>query len=67
MMSDEMPVFGIYEKAVRPQSFEDMFRDARKAGYQSFELSIDASNGRLKRLFWGKKEAAEVWRLFGRI
>ena len=60
-MSDEMPVFGIYEKAVRPQSFEDMFRDARKAGYQSFELSIDASNGRLKRLFWGKKEAAEVW------
>ncbi len=61
MMSDEMPVFGIYEKAVRPQSFEDMFRDARKAGYQSFELSIDASNGRLKRLFWGKKEAAEVW------
>ncbi|MDE7320562.1 MAG: L-ribulose-5-phosphate 3-epimerase [Lachnospiraceae bacterium] len=61
MMSDEMPVFGIYEKAVRPQSFEDMFRDARKAGYQSFELSIDASDGRLKRLFWGKKEAAEVW------
>lgn len=61
MMSDEMPVFGIYEKAVRPQSFEDMFRDARKAGYQSFELSIDASNGRLKRLFWGKKEVAEVW------
>lgn len=61
MMSDEMPVFGIYEKAIRPQSFEDMFRDARKAGYQSFELSIDASNGRLKRLFWGKKEAAEVW------
>ncbi len=61
MMSDEMPVFGIYEKAVRPQSFENMFRDARKAGYQSFELSIDASNGRLKRLFWGKKEAAEVW------
>lgn len=61
MMSDEMPVFGIYEKAVRPQSFEDMFRDARKAGYQSFELSIDASNGRLKRLFWGKEEAAEVW------
>lgn len=61
MMSDEMPVFGIYEKAVRPQSFEDMFRDAREAGYQSFELSIDASNGRLKRLFWGKKEAAEVW------
>ena len=61
MMSDEMPVFGIYEKAVIPQSFEQMFRDARKAGYQSFELSIDATNERLKRLLWGKEEAAEVW------
>ena len=62
MMSDEMPVFGIYEKAVKPQEFEYMFADARKAGYQSFELSIDATDGRLKRLLWGKEEAAEVWR-----
>ena len=38
MMSDEMPVFGIYEKAVKPQEFEYMFADARKAGYQSFEI-----------------------------
>lgn len=61
MMADEMPVFGIYEKAVKPQLFECMFEDARRAGYQSFELSIDATNERLKRLSWGKEETAEVW------
>lgn len=61
MMSDEMPVFGIYEKALKPQTFERMFQDARSAGYQSFELSIDATDGRLKRLLWGKEEIAEVW------
>ena len=40
MMSDEMPVFGIYEKAVKPQEFEYMFADARKTGYQSYEIII---------------------------
>lgn len=61
-MSGEMPVFGIYEKAVRPSSFENMFQDAREAGYQSFEFSIDATDERLKRLSWGKEEVEGVWK-----
>lgn len=61
MMLDRMPIFGIYEKALKPQSFDRMFWDAKNAGYESFELSIDATDQRLKRLEWGKKEIHEVW------
>lgn len=60
-MSRELPVFGIYEKALRPGSFREMFRDAREAGYQAFELSIDATDRRLGRLEWGREEIREVW------
>lgn len=60
-MRGEMPVFGIYEKALKPGSFCDMFRDAVKAGYQAFELSIDTTDERLRRLEWGKEEVAEIW------
>lgn len=60
-MPDKMPIFGIYEKALRPQSFDGMFSDAREAGYESFELSIDATDQRLGRLYWGQKEIHEVW------
>lgn len=61
-MAEHMPVFGIYEKALKEQSFEGMFRDAKEAGYQSFELSIDATDNRLARLNWGKTETEEVWK-----
>lgn len=61
-MAEDMPVFGIYEKALKEQSFEQMFRDAKEAGYQSFEMSIDATDKRLARLNWGKTETEEVWK-----
>lgn len=61
-MAEDMPVFGIYEKALKEQSFEQMFQDAKEAGYQSFELSIDATDKRLARLNWGKRETEEVWK-----
>lgn len=60
-MQNKMPVFGIYEKALNPDSFERMFWDASKAGYQSFEMSIDSTDERLGRLNWGKEETAKVW------
>lgn len=60
-MQNKMPVFGIYEKALKPESFEHMFLNAAEAGYQSFELSIDSTDERLKRLDWGKEEVEKVW------
>ncbi|MDO4345060.1 MAG: L-ribulose-5-phosphate 3-epimerase [Eubacteriales bacterium] len=59
-MKKDMPVFGIYEKALKPQSFGAMFADAKSAGYDTFELSIDCTDERLARLNWGKKEIQEV-------
>lgn len=57
-----MPIFGIYEKALKPGSFYQMFSDAKKAGYESFELSIDATDERLKRLSWGRVEIERIQR-----
>ncbi len=54
------PIFGIYEKALRPQCFAKMFDDALSCGYQSFELSLDCTNARLARLDWSQKEISEV-------
>ncbi len=56
----DLPVFGIYEKALKPQPFRDMFRDAARAGYQSLELSIDCTDDRLSRLDWGWRETCRV-------
>lgn len=61
-MKDGMPVFGIYEKGLKPQSFDGMFADAKSAGYDSFELSIDCTDERLARLKWGKDEIQAVCR-----
>lgn len=61
-MECKMPFFGVYEKALKPRSFDRMFADAREAGYQSFELSIDSTDRRLSRLEWGKDEVQQVWR-----
>ena len=61
-MKRALPVFGIYEKALKPKSFVEMFKDAEKAGYQSMEISIDATDERLRRLAWTKEEAESVRR-----
>lgn len=60
-MDRPTPIFGIYEKALKPQTFERMFEDARGCGYDAFELSLDGTDQRLHRLDWGKKELSEVW------
>ena len=60
-MPEGMPVWGIYEKALKPGTFSEMFSDARKAGYDSLELSIDATDERLRRLDWSKQEIGRVW------
>ena len=59
-MKKEMPVFGIYEKGIKARLFDEMFADAKSAGYDSFELSIDCTDERLSRLKWGKKEIQKV-------
>lgn len=59
-MKKGMPVFGIYEKAIKPQTFDKMFADAKLAGYDAFEMSIDCTDERLARLKWGKGEIQKV-------
>lgn len=54
------PIFGIYEKALHEGSFAKMMKDAKRAGYDSLELSIDCTDERLKRLDWGKEEVKEL-------
>lgn len=61
----EYPLFGIYEKAIRPQPLERMFADARACGYDAFELSLDGTDKRLDRLRWGAGDAAAVVRAAG--
>ena len=60
-METQEPLFGIYEKALKPQRFEQMFEDALVCGYKTFELSLDSTDERLDRLNWGRAECAEVW------
>lgn len=52
--------FGIYEKALKPAAWKQMFSDAAKAGYDYFELSLDESKERLKRLEWETDQIQEV-------
>lgn len=48
--------FGIYEKALPPVEWPQLLDDARKAGYDFVEMSIDESGERLARLEWGTPE-----------
>lgn len=59
-MKDRMPLFGIYEKGIKPGSFEQMLGDAKIAGYDAFEFSVDCTDERLARLDWGRKEILAV-------
>ena len=52
--------FGIYEKALKPQSWEPLLEDVARAGYDYFELSLDESDARLARLEWSAAQIAEV-------
>lgn len=52
----DKPIFGIYEKALQPQSFAQMFDVARQGGYESFELSLDSTDERQARLDWSRAE-----------
>ncbi len=59
-MLERYPLFGIYEKALKPQTFDKMFGEAKSCGYDSFELSLDSTDARLARLDWGKEETARL-------
>lgn len=60
MKSMDFPPFGIYEKALKPRGFKAMFLDAAKAGYSSFELSLDSTDARLARLDWDRAKIGEL-------
>ena len=60
-MTSGKQLFGIYEKAIKPQEWAAMFGDAKKAGYDSFELSLDASEKRLARLDWSRSKVSRVY------
>ena len=49
---------GIYEKALSGQPLIKKMEDAAKAGYDCFEISIDETGERLRRLDWGEEEFA---------
>ena len=53
---------GIYEKALKPQALPAMFADAVRAGYDTFELSLDESDERLARLDWTRAKTRETRR-----
>lgn len=57
---EELPVFGIYEKALRKGSFPELFAQAREAGYGAMELSVDATDERLARLQWAPEKIDEL-------
>ncbi len=62
MAQPEFPLFGIYEKAIRPQLLDKMFDDARSCGYDAFEMSLDSAKKRLDRLHWGARDIGAVVR-----
>ncbi len=47
---------GIYEKALFGQPLQKKMEDAARAGYDCFEISIDETNERLRRLDWKARE-----------
>ena len=57
---NQYPVFGIYEKALHPDSFERMMDDAASCGYSSLEFSLDSTNERLSRLNWSHQQIAAL-------
>lgn len=54
------PVFGIYEKALKPQPWKQLFEDVSSVGYDYLEISLDESDERLDRLNWTEAQFNEV-------
>ena len=54
--------FGIYEKALAGGTWPTMLADARRAGYDFIEMSIDESDARLARLDWSRGERQKLLR-----
>lgn len=52
----------LYEKALQPGSWEQMFSDTAELGFDGFELSIDESDERLERLNWSDRECLQLIR-----
>lgn len=61
-MIDQSYPFVLYEKALMPHSWQEMFADTAKLGFDGFELSIDESDARLARLDWTREECLSVAR-----
>ncbi|HNW95500.1 MAG TPA: L-ribulose-5-phosphate 3-epimerase [Anaerolineaceae bacterium] len=62
-MPTQLPFpIGIYEKALKLQPLPAMFADAVRAGYDTFELSLDESDARLARLDWSAARKRETRR-----
>jgi L-ribulose-5-phosphate 3-epimerase len=53
--------FGLYEKALPQElSWEKRLVQAREAGFDFMEMSVDDTDARLERLDWGQRERDEV-------
>lgn len=55
-MNNEGICLGIYEKAIKPGTFSEIFKTAAKAGFDYIEISLDESDARLARLDWSRTE-----------
>jgi len=51
---------GIYEKALRGASLDELFVSAARAGFTFVDLSLDESPPRLARLLWSSEERVAV-------
>lgn len=61
MRENNIPVIGIYEKALPLDiSWDDKLRIASKVGYDFVEISIDETDERLARLDWDIHQKAEL-------
>jgi L-ribulose-5-phosphate 3-epimerase len=56
MTASDSPIFGIYEKALKPQPWRQLFDDVASAGYDYMEISLDESDERLSRLSWREED-----------
>jgi L-ribulose-5-phosphate 3-epimerase len=52
--------FGVYEKALGGGSWPAILSDARRAGFDFVEMSIDESEARLARLEWSRRERRQL-------
>lgn len=51
---------GVYEKALTPGPWRNMLEQARTAGFQFVEMSIDESDDRLARLRWSQEARRQL-------